>query len=109
MGFFISDALAAGKGAESILGNPLVLIAGFFLIFYFVLIRPQQKKQKEHRAMIAALSKGDEVATSSGIMGRVTRISDNYITVEVSDGVEMVFQRQAVQTVLPKGTLKSVK
>lgn len=109
MGFFISDALAADKGVGSILGNPLILMAGFFLIFYFVLIRPQQKKQKEHRTMVAALGKGDEVATSSGIMGRVTKISDSYITIEVSDGVDMVFQRQSVQTVLPKGTLKSIK
>ncbi len=82
---------------------PLVLM---FVVLYFVMIRPQMKKQKEHRAMIEALAKGDEVATAGGLVGRVTKMSDSYLGVEVATGVEVQLQRSAVVQVLPKGTLK---
>ena len=82
---------------------PLVLM---FVVLYFVMIRPQMKKQKEHRAMVEALAKGDEVVTSGGVLGKVSRIGDSYLGVEISSGVEVQIQRGAVVQVLPKGTIK---
>jgi preprotein translocase subunit YajC len=82
---------------------PLVLM---FVVLYFVMIRPQMKKQKEHRAMIDALAKGDEVVTGGGILGRVSKIGDTFIGVEVANGVEVQMQRSAVVQVLPKGSIK---
>ena len=82
---------------------PLVLM---FVVLYFVMIRPQMKRQKEHRAMIEALAKGDEVATAGGVLGKVTKLGDVYIGVEVANGVEIQVQRSAVVQVLPKGTFK---
>jgi len=109
MNFFISDALANTPPAQPQTGSPfftLILMAVMFVAFYFLLIRPQAKRAKEHKAIIAALGKGDEVVTASGMMGRITKIADNSVTIEVAQGVEIQFQRQAVQTVLPKGTVK---
>jgi preprotein translocase subunit YajC len=109
---FISSAFAqtapaaAGGGdmSSSLMSMlPLVLM---FVVLYFVMIRPQMKRQKEHRAMIDALAKGDEVATAGGVLGRVTRLGDTYIGVEVANGVEVQVQRSAVVQVLPKGTIK---
>lgn len=82
---------------------PLVLM---FVVLYFVMIRPQMKRQKEHRAMIDALAKGDEVATAGGLIGKVTKLGDSYLGVEVASGVEIQLQRSAVVQVLPKGTVK---
>ena len=82
---------------------PLVLM---FVVLYFVMIRPQMKRQKEHRAMIDALAKGDEVATAGGLLGKVTKLGDNHLGVEIAAGVEVQLQRSAVVQVLPKGTLK---
>ncbi len=82
---------------------PLVLM---FVVLYFVMIRPQMKRQKEHRTMIEALAKGDEVATAGGLLGKVTKLGDTYIGVELADGVEVQLQRSAVVQVLPKGTIK---
>lgn len=82
---------------------PLVLM---FVVLYFVMIRPQMKRQKEHRAMVEALAKGDEVATAGGIIGRVTRMSEQFLHIEVASGVEVQIQRSAVVQVLPKDTLK---
>jgi len=82
---------------------PLVLM---FVVLYFVMIRPQMKKQKEHRAMVEALAKGDEVVTAGGLLGRVSKMGDNYIGVEIANGVEIQIQRSAVVQVLPKGTIK---
>lgn len=82
---------------------PLVLM---FVVLYFVMIRPQMKRQKEHRSMIEALAKGDEVATAGGLVGRVTRLDDNYLNLEIANGVEIRVQRSAVVQVLPKGTFK---
>ncbi len=82
---------------------PLVLM---FVVLYFVMIRPQMKKQKEHRAMIDGLAKGDEVVTSGGVVGKVAKMGDNYLGLEVASGVEIQIQRSAVTLVLPKGSLK---
>ncbi len=76
-----------------------------FVVLYFVMIRPQMKRQKEHKAMIDALAKGDEIATVGGLLGKVTQLSDATVTLEISTGVEVQLQRQAVVQVLPKGTL----
>lgn len=109
---FISSAFAqtapaaAGGGdmSSSLMSMlPLVLM---FVVLYFVMIRPQMKRQKEHRTMIDALAKGDEVATAGGVLGRVTRLGETYIGVEVANGVEIQVQRSAVVQVLPKGTIK---
>ncbi len=82
---------------------PLLLM---FAVLYFVMIRPQMKKQKEHRSMIDALAKGDEIVTAGGLLGKVSKIGDAYLSVELASGVEVQMQRQAVVQVLPKGTLK---
>ena len=77
-----------------------------FVVLYFVMIRPQMKRQKEHRAMIDALAKGDEVATAGGLIGKVTKMGDSYVSIELATGVEAQLQRSAVVQVLPKGTVK---
>jgi len=83
---------------------PLVLM---FVVLYFVMIRPQMKKAKEHKAMVESLTKGDEVVTGGGMLGRVSKLGESFISVEVANGVEVQLQRSAVVQVLPKGTLKS--
>lgn len=100
-----APAAAPGGDLMSSFGSllPLVLM---FVVLYFVMIRPQMKRQKEHRAMIEALAKGDEVATAGGLLGRVTRLGDQYLGVEVAPGVEVQVQRTAVVQVLPKGSIK---
>jgi preprotein translocase subunit YajC len=85
---------------------PLVLM---FVVLYFVMIRPQMKKQKEHKAMIDALAKGDEVATAGGLLGKVTRLGDSYVGLELAPGVEVQLQRQAIVQVLPKGAISTAK
>ncbi len=98
-------AQAASGGAESSLVSllPLVLM---FVVLYFIMIRPQMKKQKEHKAMIEALAKGDEVVIAGGVLGRVAKLGDSYLNVEVANGVELQVQRASVIQVLPKGTFK---
>ncbi len=99
-----AQAAAGGDTSSSLISMlPLVLM---FVVLYFVMIRPQMKRQKEHRAMIEALAKGDEVVTAGGFLGKVSRIGETYIGVELADGVEVQMQRTAVVQVLPKGTLK---
>lgn len=110
MDWLISTAAAQAPGASgqpSALMQflPLVLI---FIVFYFLLIRPQTKRAKEHRTMVAALEVGAEVVTNGGILGKVTEVSEQYLTIEIATGVNVKVQRQAVAQVLPKGTLKSV-
>ncbi len=96
---------AAGGDAPSALMSflPLVLMFG---VLYLVMIRPQMKRQKEHKAMVEALAKGDEVVTAGGLLGKVTKAGESYLSVEVADGVEVQIQRTAVNQVLPKGTVK---
>ena len=105
---FISSAFAqtaaAGDTTSTLMSLlPLVLM---FVVLYFVMIRPQMKRQKDHKAMVAALAKGDEVVTAGGMLGRVTSLSEGYIGVQVSNGVEVQMLRSAVTQVLPKGTVK---
>ena len=100
-----APAAAAGGDMQSTLMSMLPLLL-MFAVLYFVMIRPQMKKQKEHRAMIDALAKGDEVVTAGGLLGKVSKIGDGNIGVEIASGVEVQMQRSAVVQVLPKGTLK---
>ncbi|RTZ60431.1 MAG: preprotein translocase subunit YajC [Gammaproteobacteria bacterium] len=93
----------AGPGATIAQFLPLIVI---FLLFYFMLIRPQQKKMKEHQAMLAALQKNDEVVTNGGTLGKIVKIGDNFVTLEVADGVQIKVQRSAIQSLMPKGTIK---
>lgn len=108
MDFLISNAWAEGAPAaqsDPIMGLlPLVIL---FVIFYFLLIRPQQKKAKEQRNMVAALAKGDEVITGGGILGKITNIGDTFLDIEIADGVTIKLQRHMVVQLMPKGTLKS--
>ena len=105
---FISNAWAqaaggaAGGGFESML-----LIGAMFAVLYFLMIRPQMKRAKEHKAMVDGLQKGDEVVTAGGILGRISKIGEGYVSVEIAPNTEIQVQRAAVQTVLPKGTIKN--
>jgi len=108
MSFFINDALA--QGAEGQQAGTLELILPLLLmfgIFYFLLIRPQQKKAKEHRNMVESLNKGDEIITNGGLLAKITEVDENFLTCKISDNVEVKVQRHAVASVLPKGTIKS--
>jgi len=109
---FISQALAqtapaaaGGASTESTLFSllPLVLM---FVVLYFIMIRPQMKRQKEHKAMIEAIAKGDEVVVGGGMLGRVSKLGETYVSVEIATNVEVQVQRTAIVQVLPKGTLK---
>ncbi|HEX9173926.1 MAG TPA: preprotein translocase subunit YajC [Telluria sp.] len=109
---FISNAYAqtATAADPGLMGNlttflPLILM---FVVMYFLMIRPQQKRQKEAKAMMDALAKGDEVVTSGGIVGKVTSVKDAFVTIEIAANTEVVVQKHAITTLLPKGTLKSL-
>lgn len=109
MSFFISDAYAQAAGGAAA-QNPLISFLPLIIlfgIFYFMLIRPQMKRAKEHRSMVAALGKGDEVVTNGGLAGRVDELGDAFVTLEIAPGVKVKLQKQAISQVLPKGTLKS--
>jgi preprotein translocase subunit YajC len=108
LNFFISDASAQGAappGGGSMV-QALLLPVLLIVVFYFLLIRPQQKKQKEHRQMIDALAVGTEVVTGGGVLGKVTDLGDQFVTVEIADGVKVKIQRHSIAAVLPKDTLK---
>lgn len=109
MNFLISDAhaQAAGSAAADPI-SPLIMMVVFFAIFYFIAIRPQMKRAKEHKAMVEALAKGDEVVTGGGIAGRVVEVGDSFVQIEVAPNTVVAAQKQAVATVLPKGTLKAI-
>ena len=100
-----APAAAAGGDMQSSLMSMLPLVL-MFVVLYFVMIRPQMKKQKEHRTMIEALAKGDEIVTAGGMLGKVTKLGDSYLGLEISGGVEVQIQRSAVAQVLPKGSIK---
>ncbi|BCA96307.1 preprotein translocase subunit YajC [Legionella antarctica] len=111
MSFFISDAFAAAgttPAAQTDGTFSLIMIAAIFVLFYFMLIRPQNKKAKEHRELVSQLKKGDEIITSGGMLAKVVSIDEQYIKVSVAEGIEINLQKGAVSTVLPKGTLKSL-
>jgi preprotein translocase subunit YajC len=106
----ISLAHAQTAGAADPTGGfmqmlPMILM---FVVLWFLMIRPQMKKAKEHKALLSALAKGDEVVTQGGIVGKIVKVGDNYITVEIAEGTEVVVQKPAIGLVLPKGTLKSL-
>jgi len=105
---FIGQAWAQGTGSPG--GDMLSLapIVLMFVVLYFLMIRPQMKRQKEHKAMIEALQKGDEVVTTGGVVGKVVKVDENYVSLQVAANVEITVQRPAVQVVLPKGTLKAL-
>lgn len=109
MSLIIPSAWAqSGQAAEP---NPLftlLLFGGMFVFMYFVIIRPQQKRRKEHTKLVANLGKGDEVVTTAGILGRINRVEGNYVVLEVADKFEIKFQREAIHAILPKGTLKAI-
>ncbi len=108
---FISNAYAqaaapAGGSAGGLMSFlPIILM---FVVLYFLMIRPQMKRQKEQKAMIEAIAKGDEVITAGGMVGKVTKVADAYITLEVAEGTEVVMQKASVTMLLPKGTVKSL-
>jgi preprotein translocase subunit YajC len=103
--FAYAQAAPAGFGGMDLMGlMPLILM---FVLLYFLMLRPQMKKTKEHKQMLATLQKGDEVITSGGTLGKVTKVGDNYVNVEIAANVEVILQKGAVQTLLPKGTMKS--
>ena len=115
MSFFISDAMAATAAVAGKTPGPqtdgtfsMIMIAAIFILFYFMLIRPQNKRAKELRELISKLKKGDEIVTSGGILAKISSIDEQYIKVTVAEGTEVCLQRSAVSTVLPKGTLKSL-
>ena len=107
---FISNAYAQSGDILGLGGNltsflPLILM---FVAMYFLMIRPQQKRAKEQKAMMDALGKGDEVVTAGGVLGRVSKVVDAYVTIEVASGAELVVQKSSITTLLPKGTLKAL-
>ena len=104
----ISNAYAQAAGGDAgYMGLlPIVLM---FVLLYFLMIRPQMKRAKEHKQMVEALQKGDEVLTAGGVVGRITVMGDAYVSLEIAPGIEISVQRSAVQTLLPKGTMKSLK
>lgn len=108
MSFFISDAYAAGGAPQDNGLGSILLIVLMIVAFYFLLWRPQQKRTKEHQQLLSNLAKGDEVATTSGILGKVKDIGEQFVTLEIASGVEVKIQKQAVGAVMPKGTLKNI-
>lgn len=112
MSFFIADALAeapvAGAAAEGSALSFWGMMIFMVLIFYFMIIRPQNKRNKELKTLLESLSKGDEVALSGGMLGKITKVTDDYVVVEVAQNVEISFQKGAVTATLPKGTLKNI-
>ena len=104
MDFLISDAFAQGGGEAGGSLFSLLPLVVIFVLFYFLLIRPQQKRAKQHKEMVAALAKGEEVVTNGGLLGKVTEVDDNFISLEISNGLNVKVQRQAVSQVMPKGT-----
>jgi preprotein translocase subunit YajC len=103
--FFISSAYAQDAQPGGLMSFlPLIII---FIIFYFLLIRPQMKRAKEHRKLVAELSTGDEVVTNGGLLGRITKVGESFVTVEITDNVQIRVQRHAIASVMPKGTIKS--
>lgn len=113
MSFFISDAMAEAAPAAGAAQQPGLLEAMFpfiilFIVFYFLLIRPQSKRAKEHKKMVEALSKGDEVLTQGGIYGKIIEVGETHVVLEMADNVEVKLQREAVSSALPKGTIKAL-
>ena len=107
MNFFISDAWAQSAPGTGSQLAPLLMMVLFVGVFYFLLIRPQQRKSREHQAMVSKLATGDEVVTTGGLLGRVTEVGETFVTLEIADGVRVKIQRFQISGLMPKGTLKS--
>jgi len=109
MSLLISSAFAQGAGGSGSAGGsfPIIMMLGIFVVFYFLMIRPQQKRMKDQQNMISRLASGDEVVTTGGMLGRVTEVGDNFITLEIAEGVRIKVQKAQVTQLMPKGTLKS--
>jgi len=108
MDLFFSTAYAQEAGAAPNATFNLIFIGGMFVLFYFILWRPQSKRAKEHKELITGISKGDEVMTSGGLLGKVTKVSDDYIAVLVAEGVELKMQKSSIAAALPKGTINQI-
>ncbi|HEY9052463.1 MAG TPA: preprotein translocase subunit YajC [Gammaproteobacteria bacterium] len=111
MSFFIKDAMAEAAPAAA-QGDPLTALLfpiGLILLFYFFLIRPQSKRAKEHKAMVGGLNKGDEIVTQGGILGKITAISENFVTIEIAKDVTINVQKHSIGALMPKGTIKELK
>ena len=111
MSFFISDALAQEGAAAASQGDPimgLLFPIGLVVILYFFMIRPQVKRQKEHRKMVEALGKGDEVQTMGGLMGKITEVGDNFVKLEVAENTIVTVRRVSIEAVMPKGSLNDM-
>ena len=106
--FPIAYAQVPGTGTTNSPWTSLLLFGGMFLLFYVLLWRPQSKRAKEHRELVGGISKGDEVMTSGGLLGKVTKVSDDYMTVQVAEGVELKLQKSSVAAALPKGTINQI-
>jgi preprotein translocase subunit YajC len=107
MNFLITDALAQAGAPPGAGLEFFIMIGIFFLIMYFLIIRPQSKRAKEHKQLIESLAKGDEVVTSGGVLGKITDVGDSFVQMEVASGVDIKVQKNAVANVMPKGTIKS--
>ncbi|MCP4271026.1 MAG: preprotein translocase subunit YajC [Gammaproteobacteria bacterium] len=111
MNFIFSDVIAAEAGAAGTQGSAMssiFMLVIFGLIFYFMLIRPQSKRAKEHKSLVEALQKGDEVTTNGGVVGKITKVGESFVTLTVAENVTINVQRHAVSATLPKGTIKSI-
>ena len=113
MSIFIAEAMAATSNSAAAASPgesmfPMFMLLAIFVLFYFMLIRPQNKRAKEHQQLVSELRKGDEVITNGGFLGKIVKLDDQYIKVSLAEGVEVVIQRNAINSVLPKGTLKSI-
>jgi len=111
MNFFISSAMAQTAEGAANAPSPIynfLFLGGFAVIFYFLIWRPQSKRAKEHKSLLESISKGDEVLTTGGMLGKVNRIDEHYVALQVADNVELKLQKSSVAAVLPKGTIKSI-
>ena len=112
MSFFISEAVAQSAapaaGAPGGSTSMIIMMVGMFVFMYFLIIRPQRKRQKEQETLMNSLNKGDEVVLTCGMLGRIVRVEGDYLVLNTGDNIELKFQRQAVHAVLPKGTIKAI-
>jgi len=108
MDLFFSTAYAQETATTPNASFNLIFIGGMFVLFYFILWRPQSKRAKEHKELISSISKGDEVMTSGGLMGKVTKVNDDYVAVMVAEGVELKMQKSSIAAALPKGTINQI-
>lgn len=105
--FLINTAWAADAAPPGAAFSPLIMLALFFVVFYFLLIRPQQKRAKEHTAMVSAVGESDEVVTAGGLLGKVTKVGDDYLSVEIANGTVVKIQKNTIARMVPKGTIKN--